>query len=165
MTQEGAADYDCYVYFVPQNITGETADDVLKKKKALDIKKFEIQVENQTNIGSAGGQGGKVRFEKCTLEKPTDASTTLFFKNCANAFTFDECVLIMRKNTKPFMEVKLLQAVISGITMSGEGNEESSDSIIIDYGAIEMTYYKQDANGDFQPVSEAKWSRIENAET
>src|SRR5260370_30455247 len=83
---------DAFIWFESPGVStapeGETKDKYYSTKKAFEIKNFSFGVENPTTIGSAtGGAGaGQVKFGDFKIDKLTDLSSPLFFKNlCVGA--------------------------------------------------------------------------------
>src|SRR4051794_39288982 len=74
-----AAGYDCFMRLDPgpadTQITGESVDQTYKGY--IQIKSFDMGIENPTTIGSmSGGAGaGKAKFDELTVEKPVDSTT------------------------------------------------------------------------------------------
>lgn len=156
---------DAFMYFLPNKIKGESADSVLKEKDAFELTEFTLKAENSTNIGSAtGGAGGagKVKYEKLTIKKKSDSSTTDFFRELSKGTHFDEAVVILRRNQMEYMKFTYKMCVLAEMETTQSGDDEAEDSITVDYGAVKIEYTGQKASGDAGNKAEAMWSRVAN---
>lgn len=144
--------------------TVTAANQELAGKFPFELTKVDIKALNPTNIGSAGkDKQGKVKFDPFEFTKPTDRATVGFFKSCANGKEYDSAEIHVHRNGNVFMKVVLYTCVVSEVHLQQEGDEESFDTIQIDYGAVKFTYYEQMKSGAMKAAIEASWDRTKNA--
>ena len=153
-------------------IKGETQDTEMKKKDAFEIEEFEFGVENTLNIGSkSGGAGaGKVQFKEFSVSKTTDSGSAGLFRTCCSGGHYNDVELILRKSggdrTKTgvaFLIYKFKLVAVKDITWSGsDGDDIPSESVIFEYGAIQIEYTKQKPDGSSDGTDTQKWSRVKN---
>jgi type VI secretion system secreted protein Hcp len=169
--------FDAFLYFPGSEslVPGETQDGTMKAKKAFELKSFSFGAENNINIGSASGGGGagKATFKEFEVEKNTDtASCGLFLQLCTGKH-FPEAVIELRRSGgsaeesgTTFMKFIFKMVMVQDITWSGsDGDDVPTETVIFQYGAIHITYFKQKKDGSMEQASEAKWSRTLNKAT
>lgn len=154
-------------------VEGESTDKLAKDNKAFEIKSFSISAENNTNIGSStsgAGGAGKVNLDKLSFTKDSCTASIGLFKALTIGAHFDEVTIEVRRSGgdstgsgKPFMVVKLMMVVVSEMEWGGsDGDDQLEDSVVIDYGAIQIDYFKQNSKGMLDKVGDAMWSRVLN---
>jgi len=157
---------DAYIYFTPVGyIEGESKDDKLSGKSAVELTEFTIKGENSTNIGSStggGGGAGKVKFDRLTIKKYSDKASTGFFKSLAEGKHYDEATIELRRNGMTYLKFMFKLCLISEVELSQSGDDEAEDSITIDYGAIRIEYTEQGFDGSESTAMEAEYSRVNN---
>ncbi len=154
-------------------IEGETQDEEMKKKKAFEIEEFEFGVENTLNIGSkSGGAGaGKVAFKEFSISKTTDNGSAGLFRTCCSGGHYNDVELILRrsggdreKSGTAFLIYKFKLVAVKDITWSGSGGDDvPSESVIFEFGAIQIEYTKQKSDGSSDGTDTQKWSRVKNS--
>lgn len=153
-------------------VKGETQDDDMSKKDAFEILSFEIGAENNINIGSisAGGGAGKATFKELTVTKKTDtASCGMFLKLCEGKH-FDDAHIVLRRSGgadnvsgATFLQFDFKLVMVQDISWSGsDGDDICEETIVFQYGAMKVTYSKQDKHGKMSEHSKAMWSRVKN---
>jgi type VI secretion system secreted protein Hcp len=78
--------------------------------------------------------------------KPLDAATPLLFVACAKGEHIKEVVLELCRaggDRLKFMEYKMSEVTVSGVTVSGDGGRDPTETVSFTYGKIEQTYVKQ----------------------
>ena len=164
--------FDAFAYFKGSDVEGETQDDAMKKNKAFEIISFEIGAENNINIGSmtAGGGAGKASFKEFTITKKTDtASCAMFSKLCEGAH-FDDMVVELRRtggaagvSGKTFLKWEFKLVMIQDISWSGsDGDDICEETVVLQYGAMKVTYTPQDKQGKDGTPKTGEWSRVLN---
>ena len=164
--------FDAFAYFKGSDVEGETQDDAMKKNKAFEIISFEIGAENNINIGSmtAGGGAGKASFKEFTITKKTDtASCAMFSKLCEGAH-FDDMIVELRRSGgaagvsgKTFLKWEFKLVMIQDISWSGsDGDDICEETVVIQYGAMKVTYTPQDKQGKDGTPKTGEWSRVLN---
>jgi type VI secretion system secreted protein Hcp len=169
--------FDAYCYSVAQQsvIPGETQDEAMSAKKAFEVLSFEFGAENNINIGSitGGGAAGKATFKELSITKKTDTASTGLFKALCTGQHFDDLVIELRRagggasatsSGKTFMKFDMRLVMVQDMTWSGsDGDDICEESVTLQYGAIQIHYFKQDAKGAMAAKpEEAKWSRVKN---
>jgi type VI secretion system secreted protein Hcp len=154
------------MWFEPNgSIKGESQDKLLQGKGAFQLQEFTIKAENATNIGSAtggGGGAGKVKFDRLSIKKFSDSATTGFFLALSLGEHFTDAFIELRQNMVPYLVFNFKMCLISEIETSQSGDDEAEDSIVIDYGAVVITYFKQYEDGSLKQDQQAMWSRVYN---
>lgn len=154
-------------------IEGETQDKEMKDKKAFEIEEFEFGVENTLNIGSkSGGAGaGKVQFKEFSVTKTTDKGSAGLFRTCCSGGHYNDVELVLRrsggdreKSGTPFLKYKFKLVAVKDITWSGsDGDDVPSESLIFEFGAIQIEYTEQKTDGSKGGTDTQKWSRVTNS--
>ncbi|GMG81612.1 type VI secretion system tube protein Hcp [Paralimibaculum aggregatum] len=153
------------MYFVPDKVKGESQDAKLKEKKAFELTEFTLKAENATNIGSmtqGGGGAGKVKFDRLSFKKRSDSATTDIFRELAKGTHFDEVNVVMRRNQLPYLEFKFVMCVLAEMETTQSGDDEAEDSVVLDYGAVKISYTAQTDKGEAGTHATAMWSRVKN---
>ncbi len=164
--------FDAFVYFPGEKVEGETQDEIMKAEQALEIINFEIGAENTINIGSisGGGGAGKATFKQLSITKKTDSSSTeLFAKLCEGKHFKDMVIELRRSGGEPgksgtgFLKWEFKLVMLADITWSGsDGDDICEETLLIDYGAMKVTYKMQMQDGTMGKPKTAEWSRIKN---
>ena len=164
--------FDAFMY-IPNisELKGETQDDEKSKKEAIEILSFEIGAENNINIGSisGGGGAGKASFNELTVTKKTDtASCGLFLKLCEGKH-FDDAHIELRRSGGSdssgalFLKFDFKLMMVQDISWSGaDGDDVCEETLVLQYGAMKVTYHKQDKHGKMAQHSSSMWSRVKN---
>lgn len=169
--------FDAFLYFPSQSLViGESQDDDMNKLKAFELRSFEFGAENMLNIGSesGGGGAGKATFKEFTVTKKTDTASCGIFHTLCTGTHFDEAIMELRrsggstqKSGATFMKCHFRLMMVQDMSWSGaDGDEFLEETVIFQYGAIKIEYFKQDKAGKMQKASggqgEVKWSRVKN---
>lgn len=165
--------FDAFLYFPgTASFEGETQDEIMKGEKATEILSFEIGAENNINIGSisGGGGAGKATFKELTITKKTDtASCELFSKLCEGKHFPDMVIELRRsggaagKSGDGFLKWEFKLIMLQDITWSGsDGDDVCEETVVIQYGAMKVSYRKQNQDGSMAQPKTAEWSRIKN---
>lgn len=171
--------FDAFCYSVTDKakLPGETQDDEYAKKSAFEVLSFELGAENTINIGSisGGGGAGKATFKEFTITKKTDTASTELFKACVTGKHFTDMFIDLRRSGASesssggvFMKFEFRLVMVQDISWSGsDGDDICEETVILQYGAIKIQYFKQDKKGAMasSPSGEALWSRVKNAAT
>ena len=167
----------CYSPTHKAELLGETQDKDMRANNAFEILSFELGAENNINIGSitAGGSAGKATFKEFTLTKKTDTSSCLLFNHLVTGKHFKDMVIELRRASgdgktsgKTFMKFELFLVMVQDISWSGsDGDDVPEETIIIQFGAIKITYIPQKDNGEMNTGAkkETMWSRVLNQAT
>lgn len=163
--------FDAFCYLPGSNVKGETQDKAMSKENAFEIIDFEIGAENNINIGSvsSGGGAGKATFKELSLTKKTDAGSCELFSNLCKGTHFDDMCIVLRRSAggegsgDTFLKWEFKLVMVQDISWSGsDGDDVCEEKVIFQYGAMKVTYFKQDAHGKHKQDSTAQWSRVLN---
>ena len=169
-----AFDAFCYSTSNMPEMNGETQDVDYSAKKAFEVLTFELGAENVINIGSitGGGGAGKATFKEFTVTKKTDASSPGLFNSLVTGFHYaNVCVDLRRSGVAVktmrsggvFMKFDMRLVMVQDISWSGsDGDDVCEETVIFQFGAIEITYVPQDAKGGEKAKVLSRWSRVKN---
>ena len=163
--------FDAFFYLPKSSVKGETHDDTMSKEGAFEIVSFEIGAENNINIGSmtGGGGAGKATFKELTVTKKTDTGSAELFAHLCAGKHFDDAVIELRrsgvasKSGDGFLKWEFKQVMIQDISWSGsDGDDVCEETLVIQYGAMKVSYKPQDKTGKMGTPHTAEWSRVKN---
>lgn len=164
--------FDAFCYFTGTDVEGETQDKEMKKQKAFEILSFEIGAENNINIGSisAGGGAGKATFKELSFTKKTDTASCAMFSKLCEGNHFDDMVIELRRSGgtpgasgKTFLKWEFKLVMIQDMSWSGsDGDDICEETVIMQYGAMKVTYTPQDKQGKDSGPKSGEWSRVLN---
>lgn len=164
--------FDAFCYFKGSDVAGETQDEAMAKNKAFEIISFEIGAENNINIGSmtAGGGAGKATFKELTITKKTDSASAAMFSKLCEGNHFDDMIIELRRSGgaagvsgKTFLKWEFKLVMIQDISWSGsDGDDICEETVVIQYGAMKVTYTPQDKQGKDGTPKTGEWSRVLN---
>lgn len=164
--------FDAFCYFKGSDVSGETQDKEMKDKKAFEILSFEIGAENNINIGSisSGGGAGKATFKELTVTKKTDSASCAMFAKLCEGNHFDDMVIELRraggsagKSGLVFLKWEFKLVMIQDISWSGsDGDDICEETVVMQYGAMKVTYTQQKQDGTADKPKSAEWSRVLN---
>lgn len=164
--------FDAFMYFPGSSIKGETQDEIMKGESATEILSFEIGAENNINIGSisGGGGAGKATFKELTVTKKTDTASCELFAKLCDGNHFDDMIIELRrsggaagKSGDGFLKWEFKLVMLQDITWSGsDGDDICEETIVVQYGAMKVSYRQQDQQGKMLQPKTAEWSRIKN---
>jgi type VI secretion system secreted protein Hcp len=164
--------FDAFCYFPGSDVAGETQDKAQKANKAFEILSFEIGAENNINIGSvsAGGGAGKATFKELSITKKTDSSSCALFSKLCEGNHFEDMTIELRRSGgqagvsgTTFLKWEFKLVMVQDIGWSGsDGDDICEESLVLQYGAMKVTYTAQDAKGKAGTESSGEWSRVLN---
>lgn len=169
-----AFDSFCYSTQMAGDVNGETQDSDYAAKKAFEILSFELGAENTINIGSVtgGGGAGKATFKEFTVTKKTDTASTKLFEALVTGLHYKDIVVDLRRSgsaTKTmksggvFMKFDMRLVMVQDISWSGsDGDDVCEETVIFQFGAIEISYTPQDKEGKDKTKLVTRWSRVKN---
>lgn len=163
--------FDAFCYFLDKDVKGETQDKEMKDLGAFEILSFEIGAENNINIGSisAGGGAGKATFKELTITKKTDTASCEMFSRLCDGTHFDDMVISLRRSSGggksglEFLKWEFKLVMIQDISWSGsDGDDICEETVVIQYGAMKVTYTAQTETGAAGEQKSGEWSRVLN---
>lgn len=139
-------------FLVLDGIKGESADDKMKSKDAIDIESFSWGISNAGSFSSIGGGGsGKSSFSDLSFMKNVDKSSPALAQHCATGKHIKKATLHVRKaggGQKEYYTVTLEDILVSSFQASASnGSPVIMDSFSLNYAKIEWKYMVQDAKG------------------
>jgi type VI secretion system secreted protein Hcp len=168
--------FDAFCYMPDdKDIKGETQDsDYSSDKGAFEILSFELGAENTINIGSitGGGGAGKATFKEFTVTKKTDTASTKLFEALATGRHIKTCMIDLRRSGQStknlrsggvFLKFEMKLVMVQDISWSGsDGDDVCEETVIFQFGAIEISYTPQNKEGKDGTKQTAAWSRVKN---
>ncbi|WP_375175984.1 Hcp family type VI secretion system effector [Pseudooceanicola sp.] len=164
--------FDAFCYFKGSDVKGETQDKTYKGEGAFEILSFEIGAENNINIGSisAGGGAGKATFKELTVTKKTDLASAPMFAKLCDGTHFPDMVIDLRRSGGAagssglvFLKFEFKMVMIQDISWSGsDGDDVCEETVVMQYGAMKVTYTQQKDDGKAGDKKDAEWSRVLN---
>lgn len=165
--------FDAFMYIpAEEKLKGETQDESFSEKNAFEIMSFEIGAENNINIGSisAGGGAGKATFKELTVTKKTDTSSCGLFTRLVEGGHIQDVFIELRRSGgaagasgATFLKFDFKLVMLQDIAWSGsDGDDICEETLVLQYGAMKVEYFKQDITGQMATHSTALWSRVKN---
>jgi len=166
--------FDAFLYFPDtEKMVGESQDKKMKADhKATEILSFEIGAENNINIGSisAGGGAGKATFKELTITKKTDLMSDNLFESCVTGDHFPKMVIELRRAGQggggkggTFLKFEFALVMVQDVSWSGsDGDDICEETVVLQYGAMKVTYTQQTDAGVAGTVKTKMWSRVLN---
>jgi len=160
-------------YFLTlQGIDGETNDEKMKPKKAMDLESWSIS-ESQLgthSAGSGGGGAGKVSIQDFHFTKKMDKASTPLFAACAEGKHIPKAVLYARKaggKQEEFFTITLTDVLVSSYHTGGSGHGDivPTDQCSLNFAKIELEYKPQNADGSLGGGIKNGWDIKKNAKT
>lgn len=162
----------CYSTTDKDKIPGETQDATYMDKGAFEILSFELGAENNINIGSisGGGGAGKATFKEFTITKKTDTASTGLFHALVTGKHFGDLWIDLRRSGAEekksgglFMQFQFAMVMVQDISWSGsDGDDICEETVVFQFGAIQIFYQPQDKKGAMGTKKSAVWSRVKN---
>lgn len=160
---------DAYMYFEPTGpVKGSVTEEVYKGKNAFQLTNFTVKGTNATNVGSAtggGGGAGKVKMERLECEKFTDASTVGLVKAMIKGHHFDKAIIELRSNGVVYLSYTFYMVLVSEASTNQAGDDEGKDTLVFDWGAMEVKYFGQNEKGERKQTDSAMFSRVKGNES
>ena len=167
-----AFDAFCWFHGNPSDVKGETQDQTYKEKGAFEILSFEIGAENNINIGSisSGGGAGKATFKELNVTKKTDTASCAMFNKLCEGQHFSDMTIELRRSGgaagssgSVFLKWEFKLVMIQDISWSGsDGDDICDETVVMQYGAMKVTYTKQKIDGTAGEQKSGEWSRVLN---
>jgi type VI secretion system secreted protein Hcp len=157
------------------DIDGETLDREMSKMKPrpFDITDWSFSISQKVNMGSAsGGAGaGKVEFDEFNITKTVDKSSPSFLAALCTGSHFETVTLMMRKagaakgaSGAIFLKFDFKMVFCTGVDWAHD-EEAPTETLTFQYGALQVTYKKQNKDGSLGADQTGSWSRVLNSKT
>ncbi|MGC6466328.1 MAG: type VI secretion system tube protein Hcp [Akkermansiaceae bacterium] len=139
------------------------------------VDSYSLGIENTVSIYSISGgtEPGRATFKNLIVSKKSGAGSAHFFETCATGNSAKIATLVVRR-PRPSPEkpaVRVFQAefhltrVQSVVTDGSRGDDESSESLIFQYGAHRIEFFTTDElNREFS-AGVTTWSQVKNNES
>ncbi len=137
------------------------------------ISSFGFGVENHLDITSAtGGAGaGKAQFKEFEIVKNTDSASPALTITCCLGGHYESCMLHIRKAgtgtaAEPYLQYTFYMVAVQSVTWAGaDGDDVPTETVVFQYGAINMIYQQQSAKGSVGNPKTFSWSVVKNEES
>ena len=101
-----------------------------------------------------GSTAGKVNVHDLTFTKLVDSATPNLVKAVCGGTAYKEALLVCQKSAGagkpkvPYLKIKLGNVLISSHSIGGTGgSDETTETISLNFGKVEVTYTQQTAEG------------------
>ena len=139
------------------------------QKALFEIDDYSFDVEQTLNIGSqsTGAGAGKINFNPFSVTRKIDKASPTFFLMAAQGTTFKEVTLAMRKSSgiatggSTFLRFDYKLVAVKSISWSHD-DEAPRETIVFEYGGLQMRYSQQDPSGKMLAPTAGGWNRIKN---
>jgi type VI secretion system secreted protein Hcp len=172
--------FDAFIKFTPsagssEKIEGESTDSQFKGSDGwFEVKEFSFGIENTLNISSAsGGAGaGKADFKEFTVKKQTDKASALMAATCGKGGHYKEVFLHLRKSGVKtgnqsggvYLMFHFKVVAVKSVEWSGSsGDDVPEETVVFEYGALQMTYFPQQKDGTLGAKVERAWNKLTNS--
>jgi len=168
--------FDSFLQFYKKGalaVQGETQDKQFPG--AFEISEFSFGAETVVDIKSAttGGGAGKATFKEFTVKKSTDTASPSLLIYLAQGQHYDMLTLSMRKggaaagkSGATYLQFKFGMVMVKSIEWSGSsGDDVPSESVVFNFGEIQITYRQQTSTGDLKAPVIQQWSVLTNDNT
>jgi type VI secretion system secreted protein Hcp len=138
-----------------------------------EVSDYSFDIEQVLNIGSqsAGAGAGKVTFNPFSITRNVDVNSPIFYQMCCSGTPFKSVDLALHKAGTPagpsgapqdYLTFTFKLVAVRTISWT-QGAEGPGELITFEYGGLDITYYKQNANGSYAATPAfAGWNRVKN---
>lgn len=149
----------------------------------FEIDDFNFDIEQVLNIGSqsSGAGAGKVTFNPFTVTRKTDRASPTLFTMCCAGQHFQIVSLYIRRaggggssltatqgavsSGTTFLRFDFALVAVKTISWSGsDGDESPKEEVAFEYGALQVRYVQQNADGTPMTSNQTmgSWNRVAN---
>ena len=141
-------------YLKIDGIPGECTDD--KHKDWIEILSYQMglgQASSASHSTAGGSAAGKVRFEDMTFTHFLDKASPKLFEACAKGTHIKDATLELCRaggDKFKYLEIKLENVLVSSLSSTRDPSGDFDfpiETIVLNYGKMKMTYYKQGEKG------------------
>lgn len=173
--------FDAFLCLKGPDVPGESQDANIANDadagfggvRPFEVISFELGAENNINIGSisSGGGAGKATFKEFNITKKTDTASCELFNKLVTGAHFNDAILVLRRSGQDyaksggiFLKFEMKLVMVQDIGWSGsDGDDICEESVVLQYGAIQITYWKQKTDGKHEVTAPmGVWSRVLN---
>ena len=159
--------YDAYL--ILDGVKGETTDDAMSKKGAMEIYSFSWGASNPVTVGSAttGSGAGKVSLASFSCMKKLDNSSANLIKNCCIGDHFKTGSVVLRKSGGSqiiYLQYDLSEVYVESYQVSGSsgGDDTPTESLSFTFAKFTMSYWPQKSDGTAGTKVTAGWDVTTN---
>ncbi len=119
-------------------------------KGEIEVLSWAWDVHNESAVAGGGSGKGKATPGLMSFAHHYDKASPVLAKKCAQGMHFKEAVLTARKSgegQKDFLKVTMKEVFITGVSPSGGGGGDITESVSLSYGSIDFSYKPQDDKG------------------
>ena len=145
----------------------------IKGESQADGHKDEIELMSwswgATQSGSTqsitGSTAGKVNVHDLTFTKLVDLATPNLVSSVCGGTAYKEALLVCQKSAGagkpkvPYLKIKIGNVLISSYSTGGSGgSDETTETISLNFGKVEVTYTQQTAEGTAGKATPVAWN-------
>jgi type VI secretion system secreted protein Hcp len=150
----------------------------IKPGYVFEIDDFSFDIEQIINMGSqsSGAGAGKITFNPYQITRKTDRISPTLFNMCCAGMHFQTVSLYLRRaggqavpgaaqaSGTTFLRFDFALVLVATVSWSGsDGDEACKEEVTFQYGALQVRYQQQKADGTAQGgVIGQAWNRINN---
>jgi len=148
----------------------------LSAGNVFEISDFSFSIEQVLNISSStsGAGAGKVTFEPFSITRVTDRASPQLFTMCCAGQHFKYVSLFLRKagaaatgtsvsSGATFLRFDFALVAVKSISWSGsDGDESPKEEVQFEFGALQVRYAQQNADGSLQAAKTGAWNKVQN---
>ena len=135
----------------------------------FEVDTYGFDIEQTINMGSqsSGAGAGKVQFNAFSITRKVDLASPMFFQMACQGKTFKKVSLGMRKSSGTessgtfFLRFDFKLVAVKTMSWS-HGDESPSEEMKFEYGALQLHYAQQKADGTFTVITPGGWNKIKN---
>ena len=156
-------------YLKVDGIPGECTDD--KHKDWIKILSYQMglgQASSASHSTAGGSAAGKVSFQDITVTHLIDKATAKLFEACAKGTHIKDATLELCRaggDKFKYLEIKLENVLISNLSSGADpnaGNEFPTETIVLNFGKLKTTYFKQGDKGGGSGQVSFGWDQTAN---
>ena len=173
--------FDAFVKFEKsegssEDIKGESQDTAFPGANGwFSIKEFSFGIENTINISTAsGGAGaGKADFKEFTIKKQTDNASAILAATCGKGGHYKLVYLRLRKSGAAaggsgavYLDFQFKTVAVKSVEWTGSsGDDVPEETIVFEYGALQISYIPQTNTGALDPSKKVikAWNKLTNS--
>lgn len=157
---------DMFLFFEGSTIKGETADNAMKSKHAIDIQSFSWGLSNSGTAHVGGGAGaGKSNFQSVSVTKGLDKASAPLKTCLLTGEHIGRAQIVFRKAAGKapleYLVYKMEDVMVTSYSIGG-GGDSPTESITLDFAKVAVEYKIQDEKGAGKAAGEFTWNIKEN---
>lgn len=135
----------------------------------FEIEDYSFDIEQVLNIGSqsSGAGAGKITFNAFSFSRKIDCASSIFFQQACSGTPFAQVGLGLRKAAggaqSGVMYLAFTFKLVAVKTLSWSHDDEApKETVTFEYGAMNIQYCQQKADGHLAKVKYGGWNRVKN---